>query len=440
MNILQCEQAKYIGTRPAVPCPAVRHCRVLPNLISSETAMLEQNMDKNDMTEPNASPSHSRLWWLLLLAFVLIGGGYAYWTRTEEPAEKQAGKGRQPPVPVVTMPTVQGDINIYVTGLGTVTPLNSVTVRSRVDGQLMRVLFQEGQSVNNGALLAEIDPRPFEAALTQVEGQMARDKALLENARLDLQRYKVLMSQDSIAKQQLDTQEALVRQYEGAVKLDQGQIDNAKLQLVYSRITAPISGRIGLRLVDPGNMIHATDTTGIAVITQEQPISVVFPIPEDSLSPVLKKFRTGERLPVEAFDREQKKKLATGHLLTIDNQIDTNTGTVRLKAVFPNKDGELFPNQFVNARLLLDTRRGTTIVPSAAVQRSPQGTYVFVLQQDQTVAMRPVKLGPAEGDEVSVEEGMSPGEQTVVEGAEKLRDGSRVEAEARAADPAQKGK
>lgn len=402
--------------------------------------MLEENTNKSDLTERNPSRPRSRHWFVLILVALVVAGGYAYWIRAEEPAKNQAKRGQAPRVPVVAMPAVQGDIGIYITGLGTVTPLHTVTVRSRVDGQLMRVLFQEGQIVTAGTLLAEIDPRPFEAALTQVEGQMARDKALLENAKLDLQRYKVLMSQDSIAKQQLDTQEALVRQYEGAVKLDQGQIDNAKLQLVYSRVTAPISGRIGLRLVDPGNMIHATDTNGLAVITQEQPIAVVFPIPEDSLSPVLRKFKAGEKLQVEAFDREQKKKLATGHLLTIDNQIDPNTGTVRLKAVFPNKDSELFPNQFVNARLLLETKRGTTVIPTAAVQRSPQGTFVFVLKPDQTVGMRTVKLGPAEGDNVAIEDGMSPGDQAVVEGAERLRDGSRVEAEVRGADPVQKEK
>ncbi len=402
--------------------------------------MLEENTKKSDLTERNPSRPRSRHWFVLILVALVVAGGYAYWIRAEEPANNQAKRGQAPRVPIVAMPAVQGDIGIYITGLGTVTPLHTVTVRSRVDGQLMRVLFQEGQTVTAGTLLAEIDPRPFEAALTQVEGQMARDKALLENAKLDLQRYKVLMSQDSIAKQQLDTQEALVRQYEGAVKLDQGQIDNAKLQLVYSRVTAPISGRIGLRLVDPGNMIHATDTNGLAVITQEQPIAVVFPIPEDSLSPVLRKFKAGEKLLVEAFDREQKKKLATGHLLTIDNQIDPNTGTVRLKAVFSNKDSELFPNQFVNARLLLETKRGTTVIPTAAVQRSPQGTFVFVLKPDQTVAMRTVKLGPAEGDNVAIEDGMSPGDQAVVEGAERLRDGSRVEVEVRGADPVQKEK
>lgn len=390
---------------------------------------------------PNRTPSRGllRRWWIWLLMVGFIGiGGYSYWTRADEPASTSSRK-EPPPASVIATAARQGDIGIYITGLGTVTPLNTVTVKSRVDGQLMKILFQEGQVVNSGTLLAEIDPRPFEAALTQAEGQMARDKALLENAKLDLNRYQVLAKQDSIAKQQVDTQEALVHQYEGTVKLDQGQIDNAKLQLVYSRITAPIGGRIGLKVVDPGNIIRATDTTGLAVITQEQPIAVIFPIPEDSVPSVLKKLKTGEQLPVEAYDREQKHKLATGQLLTIDNQIDPNTGTVRLKAVFPNKEMELFPNQFVNARLLLDTRRGTTIVPVAAIQRSPKGTFVYLVNADQTATMRPVKIGPAEGDDVSIEEGLSPGELVVLEGAERLREGSKVQAEIQGAEPSRKG-
>jgi multidrug efflux system membrane fusion protein len=365
--------------------------------------------------------------WIWLAAACLLGLGLSVCS-TETPPSRQTGRAPVTRgIPVVATEAVKGDIDIYLSGLGSVTPLNTVTVRTRVDGQLMNVSFREGQIVDSGYLLAKIDPRPFEAQLKQAVGQLARDQAILENARLDLRRYQVLSAEDSVSRQQLDTQEALVRQYEGVVKLDQGLIDNARLQLVYSDITSPVSGRIGLRLVDPGNIVHATDTTGLAVITQLQPIAVIFSIPEDSLPPVLDKLKAGMQLPVDAFNREQSRKIATGYLLTVDNQIDQNTGTVKLKAVFPNKDNELFPSQFVNARLLLDTRRGTVIIPVIALQRSPQGTFVYVVKPDHTVKVRPVRLGPTEGDEASIEQGLQPGELVVVEGADKLREGSKVE-------------
>jgi multidrug efflux system membrane fusion protein len=385
-----------------------------------------------------------RRWWLWLLAVGLLGFvAYGQLTRSSGQTAGPAKPGASAPQPAVAVTAVaakKGDIGIYLTGLGSVTPLRTVTVKSRVDGELIKVLYKEGQIVTKGALLAEIDPRPYQAQLTQAQGQMMRDQALLKNARVDQERYRVLSSQDSIAKQQYDTQKSLVRQLEGTVKFDQGQVDNAKLQIIYSHITAPVSGRIGLRLVDPGNIVHATDTTGLAVITQLEPITVVFTIPEDSLPPVLARLKAGERLPVEAYNREQSKKLATGVLLTIDNQIDTNTGTVRLKAEFANKDHMLFPNQFVNARLLLDTKRGTTVVPTAAIQRSPQATFVYLVKADQTVTVQPVRLGPAEGDNTGIDEGLSPGDLVVVEGVERLRQGSKVEMKGQGPGNSRKGK
>jgi multidrug efflux system membrane fusion protein len=403
-----------------------------------------QEPRKNEMSESVGFAKSLKRWVLgLFVACVLAVGGYALLTKSDETQLRAAGQGQNPQagrtVPVVTAAAKTGDIGVYLNGLGSVIPLNTVTVRSRVDGQLMQVRFKEGQTVRSGELLAEIDPRPFQVQLTQAEGQMARDRSQLRNAQLDLDRYRGLLQQGFIPKQQLDTQEAMVRQLEGMVQSDQGQIDNAKLQITYSRITAPITGRIGLRLVDQGNLVRANDANGLLVITQLQPITVIFTIAEDSLPAVLDRLKTGETLTVEAFDREQKRKLATGTLLTVDNQIDPSTGTVRLKAVFPNDDSELFPNQFVNARLLLDVKRGTTVVPSTAVQRGPKGTFVYVVNADRTVGVRPVTVGVSHGEEASIDTGLSPDELVVVDGTEKLREGSKVEVQSQNGPPVKDG-
>ena len=363
----------------------------------------------------------------IALLIAVIAGGTLVLSRPWRSTVGAQGRSPAPPrIPVVAAAARTSDVGVYLKGLGTVTPLNTVTVRSRVDGELIGVHYQEGQIVRSGDLLAEIDPRPFQAQLTQFEGQLERDQALLDNARLDLERFQELVKTDAVPRQQLDTQVSLVHQLEGTVKNDQGQIDATKVQLVYCRITSPIAGRVGLRLVDQGNIVHATDTGGLVIITQLQPITVIFTIPEDSIPTVLEQLGRGVRLPVEAYDREQRKKLAEGALLTIDNEVDPTTGTVRLKALFPNTDNRLFPSQFVNARLRIETRRGATVVPTAAIQQSPRGSFVFVVRPDRTVGVRQVGVGVTDGDDVSIEQGLQVGEQVVVEGAERLRDGAAI--------------
>ena len=377
----------------------------------------------------------------LLIAVVLLvavaGVAYYHYERPSNAAQaptaatgatKAGGRfGSTGPTPVVATPATQGDIDIIVNGLGTVTPLRTVTVRTRVDGELVRVLFNEGQLVKEGDLLAEIDPRAFQVQLAQAEGQLARDRALLENAKLDLERYRTLFKQDSIAKQQVDTQLSLVRQYEGAIAVDKSQVDNAKLQLAYSRISAPISGRIGLRQVDPGNIVRSGDTNGIVVITQLQPVTVLYTVPQDLLPQVMKRIQSGDTVGVEAWDRDQKAKLADGALASADNQVDPQTGTVKLKAQFSNDDNGLFPNQFVNVRMKLDTLHGAVLVPAPAVQRGAQGMFVYVVRQDNTVMPRNVKLGPLDGQRQAIADGLAAGEMVVTDGTDRLRPGAQVE-------------
>lgn len=337
------------------------------------------------------------------------------------------GKRGRPAPQVVTVATVaRQDVALYLTALGTVTPNNTVTVHSRVDGQLMRIGFVEGQTVRAGQMLAELDPRPFQAALTQARGQLARDQALLANARLDLARYRALQADSAVSKQQYDTQAALVAQYEGTVTADRGAVESARLQLEYSRITAPVSGRVGLKQVDLGNIVHASDTNGVVVITEMQPAHVVFSVPEDQFSGILPGLRADTPMPVEAWDRENRRVLARGRLKTADNQVDTSTGTVKLKAVFDNRDDALYPNQFVNVRLGTEVRKQALVVPLAALQRGQPGTFVYLLRPDDTVELRVVSPGPAQGDRLIIEQGVQAGDRVVVDGVDRLRNGAKV--------------
>jgi multidrug efflux system membrane fusion protein len=362
----------------------------------------------------------------LLLGFVLVA-----WLLTPKQGTRPQAGGRffaqAGPMPVLASSARPGDMPITLIGLGTVTPLATVTVQSQISGQIQRISFKEGQKVKRGDPLFLIDPRPYQVALEQAEGALMRDRALLANAHVDLDRYQTLFAEDSIAEQQLATQKALVAQYEGAVKTDQGLIDAAKLNLTYCHIASPISGRVGLQQVNIGNYVTPAEPNGLVVVTELEPITVVFTLPEDEIPSLLKQMRAGTTLPVTAFDRSNTRQLATGTLQSIDSQIDNTTGQIRLKAVFANADESLYPQQFVNVVLLLDTLHGATLIPQSAVQRGAPGTYVYVVNADQTVSVRKVTLGPSDPNNVTVSAGLKPGEVVVIDGADRLKDGAKVQ-------------
>ena len=375
------------------------------------------------------APARRRAWvWLLALALFglgILGARTLAARRTAADANARAREAR--PVPVVTAAARTGDIPVYLRGLGTVTAFNTATLKSRVDGQLLSVPVKEGQAVREGELLAQIDPRPFEVQLQQAEGQLAKDKAALKDAQVILERDQALLDEQIIPQQQIDSQRALVDESEGAIKADEAQVGNARLQLSYSRITAPFSGRVGLRQVDIGNIVHASDPGGLLVLTQVKPIAVVFSLPQDDLHLVVEKLKTTAALPVLAFDRDNSKQIAEGKLVSIDNQIDTTTGTYKLKAVFDNADDSLFPNQFVNVRLHIDTRKSLVVVPQAAVQRGSNRTFVYVVDKDATARVRPVTVALNEGGSSGTTAGLQDGETVVVDGQDKLQDGSKVD-------------
>jgi multidrug efflux system membrane fusion protein len=396
--------------------------------------MQQETLTAPQVTKPPEKRRSGRGWlWLV----VLIAAGAVAWyylrpkpgatTSTSTGAQsKGSRKGGFGAVPVVAAKARRGDIGVYITGLGSVTPIYTVTLKSRVDGQLMAIHYKEGDLVHEGDLLVEIDPRPYQVQLEQAEGQLARDQATLENARVDLDRYQKLLAQNAVPEQQVATQKALVSQSEGVVKTDQGQIDSAKLNLVYCKINAPITGKVGLRLVDPGNIVHASDTNGLLVITQIQPISVIFTVAEDDLPVVLRKLAAGQHLRVEAWDRGNTTRIGMGTLSTVDNQIDPTTGSLRLRADFDNSANQLFPNQFVNVRLLVEEKHGVTLVPTAVIQRTSSTVYGYVVGDDKKVSVRQITEGVTEGDNTEVTSGVEPGDVLVMTGVDKLTEGTQV--------------
>ena len=365
----------------------------------------------------------SHLWvWLLVIIVVVLGVYFVFLRKGNVSKAKPALPG----VPITTTTVRQGDVGVYIDGLlGTVTPVYTVTVTSRVQGEITNVYYREGQMVHKGDPLLDIDPRPYQAALTQAEGQLAHDQAVLAEGRIDLERYQAAFSRNAIAKQQLDDQQQTVLQQEGTVKNDEGALANARVNLVYTHITSPIDGRVGLRLVDPGNIVQANSTTALVVITQLQPITVIFGVTEGDLPQIQNQLRQGHKMTVDALDLSDKAKIASTSVLVLDNQIDTTTGNVKAKAIFPNSDGALFPNQFVNVRLLVDTQHNVTLVPTAAIQLNPQGAFVYVVKPDQTASMRSVTRGTSDGSSSAVE-GVTAGEVIAVSGFDKLQDGAKV--------------
>jgi len=386
--------------------------------------MASESQEKRGPTAAATSPAKGRWVWAGIAVVLILAAVSVYRTRARSQAAGGTPSG-PPPVSVSATPVQTSDVPFYLTALGSVTAFNTVTIKTRVDGQIMRVNFKEGQFVKEGDLLIEVDPRPFQVALDQASGQLAKDQAAQRDATVNLNRYQQLWQEGVIPRQQLDSQAATVGQFDGAIQADQAQINSAKLNLSYSRITAPISGRVGLRLVDPGNIVHAIDANGMLVITQVQPIAVVFTLPEDNLPEVTAEMR-GRQLAVEAYNRDGKTKLADGRLLTIDNEIDPTTGTVKLKAVFDNRDNSLWPNQFVNIRLFLTTRKAATVIPSAAIQKGSQGDFVYVVKADGSAEVRSIQEDFIEGNIAVVKQGLAPGEQVVTDGQDKLQPGAKV--------------
>ena len=378
-----------------------------------------------DYDQSGKSGSHAWIWVVVIL--ILAIGGLVYYRKQQaaEAAAKTKAALANRSVPITTATASTGPIGIYINALGTVTSVYTATITTRVDGQIVSVNYVEGQMVHKGDLLVQIDPRPYQAALTQAEGTLAHDEALLGEARIDLDRYQLAFNRNAIAKQQLDDQIQTVKQYEGSVKNDQGTVASAATNVDYATIKAPIDGRVGLRLVDPGNIVTAASGTPLVVITQLQPITVIFSVAEDYLPQIQKQLRQSNKMSVEAFDRNQQIKLASGKLLTLDNQIDTTTGTVKLKAIFENSDIALFPNQFVNARLLVDTQQNATLVPTAAIQRNAQGAFVYVVKSNQTAAIQTVTIGTTDGGNAAVQ-GVKSGDVLAITGFDKLQDGVKV--------------